>query len=75
MQKCIKKGSEKVCGCEEDFELEEDGKTCAKVHPCERVKQIACEQICIKDGPKAKCQCREGYELSEDGTTCEKGKL
>ena len=73
-QTCLKTtGLNYKCACRKNFELEEDGKTCEKVHPCE-VKNGGCSHLCEKKGAEARCACPEDFSLEEDMKSCEKGK-
>ena len=75
-QICNKKGEKHECSCEDNFELEEDGKTCVKVHPCDQEDMAGCQHKCTKlAGDAFKCSCRTGFLLKKDNKTCETGEL
>ena len=88
-QKCVKDVGQKFhCTCtpSEDFNLQEDGKTCVKIHPCDKETKGGCSQICNKKSSLAEeeeeeqrntftCSCIPGFELDEDGISCNKGNL
>ena len=64
-----------MCKCPEGFELDENMKTCEKVHPCDTNAKGGCEDICKKNGTGVNCACKEGHRLNKDGRTCSKGKI
>ena len=53
--------------------MDEDTKTCEKIHPCDTENKAGCEHICQKKNEKAVCKCKPGYTLKEDGKSCRKG--
>ena len=80
-------GKKYHCTCEPptDYELQEDGKTCVKIHPCDKKNKGGCAQICNKkpfdeeeeeeeeeESKPFTCSCKPGFKLDEDGVTCNK---
>ena len=59
-----------ICQCPPGFKLRPNGKTCKKVHPCDRKDNGGCTDICMKDGEKVKCECEKGFKLLPDKATC-----
>ena len=56
--------------------MTDDGKTCKKIHPCDKKSKGGCDQTCTKDGEKAVCSCTPvDFKLGEDGKSCEPGKF
>ena len=52
--------------------MTDDGKTCKKIHPCDKKSKGGCDQTCTKDGENAICSCTPvDFKLGEDGKTCE----
>ena len=64
----------------------EDGKTCIRIHPCDKKNKGGCSQICNKvaiseeaeeeeeeKGKPYNCSCKSGFELAEDGISCTQG--
>ena len=74
---CMKKGDAAECSCNEGYELNKDGKTCDKIHPCDTEENGGCEEYCRKvgkDGSGVQCECPENYKLNADGVSCDLSK-
>ena len=77
---CVRKGTNAVCKCKEGFKLNADGKTCNKIHPCDKKDNGGCSHTCLKieaeeeeeeETEGYKCACPTGFSLDEDMKTCE----
>ena len=69
-----------MCKCNEGFRLNADGKTCRKIHPCDKKDNGGCSHKCLKieaeeeeeeETEGYKCECPTGFNLDEDMKTCE----
>ena len=62
-QICNRQGKKATCSCEPDFKLQEDGRTCEILPPCERMDNGGCEHKCKLNNDNEEgytCQCKEG---------------
>jgi len=64
---CFKTPQGRVCGCNEGYRLDTDGKSCIDVNECEN---MTCSQLCENTKGSYKCLCYEGYVLRSDGISC-----
>ena len=64
-----------MCSCTPvDYKLGTDGKSCEKVHPCDKPDNGGCSDKCAKDGEDTKCGCNDGREMTDNGKTCKDSK-
>jgi hypothetical protein len=64
---CFKTPQGRVCGCNEGYRLDTDGKSCIDINECEN---MICSQLCENTKGSYKCLCYEGYILRSDGISC-----
>ncbi|XP_038061268.1 fibulin-1-like isoform X2 [Patiria miniata] len=72
-QRCQPNGSSYVCGCNDGYELQENGYSCLENNPPPSLGCLyaSCDYACRSvDASSYECYCDTGYDLDSDGTTC-----
>ena len=68
-QVCINMNGSFICGCNEGYTLNEDGRTCGDINECVAGTH-GCQQNCVNIDGGFRCECRQGFQLNVDGSTC-----
>lgn len=64
---CFKTPQGGVCGCNEGYSLDTDGKSCIDINECEN---MMCSQLCENSPGSYICSCFDDYVLRSDGVSC-----